>query len=56
VSFAFNDPQRISVATRERILAVAQELGYTPHTLARMLQAGATQSSGGRSDQRRVAR
>jgi len=46
VSCAFNNPQRISAATRERILAVARELGYTPSPLARMLQAGATQSLG----------
>ncbi|GAA3943995.1 alanine racemase [Amorphoplanes auranticolor] len=46
VSFAFNNPQRISTATRERILAAAQELGYAPSTLARMLQSGATQSLG----------
>jgi DNA-binding LacI/PurR family transcriptional regulator len=46
VSFAFNNPQRISTATRERILAAAQELGYAPNTLARMLQSGATQSLG----------
>jgi DNA-binding LacI/PurR family transcriptional regulator len=46
VSFAFNNPQRISAATRERILAVAAELGYTPNTLARMLQAGTTTSIG----------
>lgn len=46
VSFAFNSPQRISAATRERILAAAAELGYTPNTLARMLQSGATTSLG----------
>jgi len=46
VSFAFNNPQRISTATRERILAAAQELGYAPNTLARMLQSGATTSLG----------
>jgi DNA-binding LacI/PurR family transcriptional regulator len=46
VSFAFNNPQRISAATRERILAAATELGYTPNTLARMLQAGTTNSIG----------
>ncbi|RZU49272.1 LacI family transcriptional regulator [Krasilnikovia cinnamomea] len=46
VSFAFNNPQRISAATRDRIMAVAQEIGYTPNTLARMLQSGATQSLG----------
>ncbi|MGX6603723.1 LacI family DNA-binding transcriptional regulator [Micromonosporaceae bacterium Da 78-11] len=46
VSFAFNNPQRISVATRERILASARDLGYAPNTLARMLQAGTTTSLG----------
>jgi DNA-binding LacI/PurR family transcriptional regulator len=46
VSFAFNNPHRISAATRERIMAVASELGYTPNTLARMLQAGQTTSIG----------
>ncbi|MBM2617323.1 LacI family DNA-binding transcriptional regulator [Actinoplanes sp. LDG1-06] len=46
VSFAFNSPQRISAATRDRILAVAAEMGYTPNTLARMLQAGTTNSIG----------
>ena len=46
VSFAFNNPQRISAATRERILATAAELGYAPNTLARMLQAGTTHSIG----------
>jgi DNA-binding LacI/PurR family transcriptional regulator len=46
VSFAFNNPQRIATATRERILAAAHELGYTPNPLARMLQAGTTQSLG----------
>lgn len=46
VSFAFNDPGRISEATRERILGIAQEMGYTPNPLARMLKAGQTQSLG----------
>lgn len=46
VSFAFNNPQRISTGTRERILAVAEELGYRPSTLGRMLQAGTTNSIG----------
>ncbi|MEU8815877.1 LacI family DNA-binding transcriptional regulator [Actinoplanes sp. NPDC048796] len=46
VSFAFNNPQRLSSATRERILAVAGELGYTPSPLAKMLQSGATNSIG----------
>lgn len=38
VSFAYNDPAKISTATRERILAAAEELGYTPDPLARMLK------------------
>ena len=46
VSFAFNNPHRISVATRERILAAAERMGYAPSTLGRMLQAGTTQSIG----------
>ena len=46
VSFAFNNPYRISASTRERILAAAAEIGYTPNTLARMLQAGRTHSLG----------
>ena len=46
VSFAFNNPHRVSASTRQRILAVAEELGYTPNTLARMLQAGQTHSLG----------
>ena len=46
VSFAFNNPQRISAETRARILAAADELGYTPNTLARMLRAGTTHSIG----------
>lgn len=46
VSFAFNNPEKISAATRERILAAAREMGYTPNTLARMLKAGQTGSLG----------
>lgn len=46
VSFAFNSPEKLSTATRDRILAAAQELSYVPHTLARMLKAGQTQSLG----------
>lgn len=37
VSFAFNAPDRLSPETTERILDVAQRLGYTPHPVARML-------------------
>ncbi len=42
VSFAFNDPSRLPAATVEKILRAAQELGYTPHPLARSLSLGRT--------------
>jgi LacI family repressor for deo operon, udp, cdd, tsx, nupC, and nupG len=34
VSHAFRNPQRVSAATRERVLAAAAEVGYTPNSLA----------------------
>ena len=37
VSFAFNQPDNLKVATRERILAAAAELGYRPSPIARGL-------------------
>jgi DNA-binding LacI/PurR family transcriptional regulator len=37
VSFAFNDPGRISEKARTRILAIAEDLGYIPDPLARNL-------------------
>jgi alanine racemase len=37
VSFAFNSPDRLAPDTAERIRAVADELGYRPHPVARML-------------------
>ena len=37
VSFAFNSPDRLNAATASRILDVAQELGYRPDPVARML-------------------
>ncbi len=37
VSFAFNDPGRISEKARDRILAVADQLGYVPDPVARTL-------------------
>jgi DNA-binding LacI/PurR family transcriptional regulator len=46
VSFAYNNPHRISATTRERILTAAEELGYAPSTMARMLQAGRTNALG----------
>jgi LacI family transcriptional regulator len=44
VSFVLNDvrDRGISEATRERVLAVAREIGYEPHAAARMLAGGAT--------------
>src|SRR5947209_19273964 len=35
VSFAFNNPERLGHATLERVLGVAEDLGYTPHPAAR---------------------
>jgi len=37
VSFAFNSPDRLSPDTAQRIRVVAEQLGYTPHPVARML-------------------
>jgi DNA-binding LacI/PurR family transcriptional regulator len=37
VSFAFNSPERLNPDTAERILEVADDLGYRPHPVARML-------------------
>ncbi len=37
VSFAFNDPGKISAETRERVLTIATELGYVPDPVARTL-------------------
>jgi DNA-binding LacI/PurR family transcriptional regulator len=40
VSRAFSTPGRVSAATRERVLAVASELGYRPNPHARALLSG----------------
>jgi len=37
VSFAFNKPDRLASDTAVRIRLVAEQLGYTPHPVARML-------------------
>jgi DNA-binding LacI/PurR family transcriptional regulator len=37
VSFAFNSPDRLAAETANRIRVVAEQLGYTPHPVARML-------------------
>ncbi len=46
VSFAFNDPSKIAPETQARILAAAEELGYTPNPLGRMLTKGTTHALG----------
>jgi DNA-binding LacI/PurR family transcriptional regulator len=40
VSFALNGKPGISAATRERILAIAEEIGFQPNSAARALTAG----------------
>jgi LacI family transcriptional regulator len=42
VSRVFGHPDAVATATRERVLAAATELGYTPSTTARALQRGRT--------------
>ncbi|MBA2717676.1 MAG: LacI family DNA-binding transcriptional regulator [Chloroflexi bacterium] len=46
VSFAFNKPDRLNVATASRILGIANELGYRPDPVARMLTQRRTGSIG----------
>ncbi len=46
VSFAFNSPDRLAPETAERIRDVADQLGYTPHPVARMLTQRRTQAIG----------
>ena len=46
VSFAFNQPEHLNEATRERILAAATELGYRPSPIARRLAARRTDQIG----------
>src|SRR5215208_4814806 len=46
VSFAFNNPDRLNVATASRILDIANELGYRPDPVARMLTQRRTGSIG----------
>ena len=42
VSRAFTRPERVNHATREHVLAVAEELGYAPNPAARALESGRT--------------
>lgn len=46
VSFAFNQPEHLNAATRQRILAAAEELGYRPSPIARRLAARRTDQIG----------
>lgn len=46
VSFAFNSPERISKKTYEKIMSIAQELGYVPDPVARGLARRRTQCIG----------
>jgi DNA-binding LacI/PurR family transcriptional regulator len=46
VSFAFNNPDRLSSGTATRIREVAENLGYRPHPVARMLARRQTMTLG----------
>ena len=46
VSFAFNQPENLNEGTRDRILAVATELGYRPSPIARRLASRRTDQIG----------
>lgn len=46
VSLAFHDNNRVSAATRERILRIAHELHYVPNQIARGLRSGKTNTIG----------
>jgi alanine racemase len=46
VSFAFNNPKRLSVATLQKILKIAEEIGYSPDPVARSMSTGITGTIG----------
>lgn len=46
VSRVFTQPDAVSVETRQRVLAVAEEMRYTPHPVARSLARGRTGAIG----------
>jgi DNA-binding LacI/PurR family transcriptional regulator len=46
VSFAFNQPDRLSAETANRIRGIADDLGYRPNPLARLLTQSRTMSLG----------
>ncbi|HEY3310719.1 MAG TPA: substrate-binding domain-containing protein [Anaerolineales bacterium] len=46
VSFAFNNPNRLSETTLKHILSIADEMGYTPNPVARSMTTGRTGAIG----------
>src|SRR4051812_22647182 len=46
VSRVFTRPESVAADTRSRVMAVAEELGYTPHPVARSLAQGRTGNIG----------
>ncbi|MCX6082180.1 MAG: substrate-binding domain-containing protein [Chloroflexi bacterium] len=46
VSFAFNNPTRLSDTTLKHILAIAEEMGYSPNPVARSMSTGRTGAIG----------
>ncbi len=46
VSFAFNNPNRLSEATVKQILSIAEEMGYSPDPVARSMSTGRTGTIG----------
>jgi len=46
VSFAFNNPNRLSEATVQQILKIAEEMGYNPDPVARSMSTGKTGTIG----------
>ncbi len=46
VSFAFNNPSRLSEATVQQILTIAEEMGYSPDPVARSMSTGRTGTIG----------
>lgn len=46
VSLCFNQPERVKVATRQRVLQTARDLGYRPNSAARATKRGSFQAVG----------
>lgn len=45
-SYTFSQPQRVSAASRDRVLAAARELGYQPNAAAKSLRTGKANAVG----------